>query len=120
MNNRGNIPFSTIAEKLKETEKGIAESNQVSSSSSAVTTEPLLFVNGRLDRKNIAYTAKNLPLLTELNEEIKIYCKGIDVAILNYLIHKGLESIKQQKNFTSVEYSEIEQKYNSLDKKNIS
>ncbi|MDC0864803.1 hypothetical protein OAP56_02520 [Rickettsiaceae bacterium] len=107
MKNRGSVSTGTIASKLKkvENELGITshpgESNQ---------PNPLLFVNGRLDRKNCAYIAKNFSLLEPLNAEIKRVCKGSDLTILNYLIFLGLKEIKDSSEFRSIEYSEFESK----------
>ena len=110
MNNRGKISTSRIAEKLKEVEKEIEIGTQTLEHLQD-TPVPLLFINGRLDRKHCQYVAKNFSLLSGLNQEIKDYCKGVDLTLLNYLIYRGLESIKQEKKFTIVEYSEIEKKY---------
>jgi len=107
MNNRGTISTARIAEKLKKVENdlGITAPEQ---KQKPFYTSPLLFVNGRLDRKNHLYIAKNFSLLSPLNDEIKKYCKGIDLTILNYLIFLGLKSLKKENEFKSIEYSEFE------------
>jgi hypothetical protein len=103
--NRGKIPTSRIAEKLKQAGKEIETEIK---EQFETTLAPLLFISGRLDRKHYSYIAKNFSLLEELNQEIKKYCKGVDLTLLNYLIYKGLESVKKQNKFIVVEYSEIE------------
>jgi len=107
MNNRGSISTSTIASKLKKVED---ELGITSLSSENNLSNPLLFVNGRLNRKNCTYIAKNFSLLEPLNTEIKKICKGSDLTILNYLIFLGLKAIKDNSEFQSVEYSEFESK----------
>jgi hypothetical protein len=56
---------------------------------------PKLFVGGRLDRKKQSYRAKSLILLSSLDDEIKAYCRGGELAILNYLIKEGLKNVKE-------------------------
>lgn len=68
---------------------------------------PKLFVSGRLDRKKDKYTAKSLILLTELENEIKIYCRGGDLAILNYLINEGLKKVKTADAPINIDVTEI-------------
>ena len=50
-----------------------------------------------------------------LENDIKNLCRGIDLAVLNFLIHKGLESIKKNDTLVSLEYSEIESIYKNND-----
>ncbi len=68
---------------------------------------PKLFVSGRLDRKKYSYTPKSLILLTQLENEIKTYCRGGDLAILNYLIKAGLEKVKASETIINVDMEEI-------------
>lgn len=104
MNNRGSISTTTIAEKLKKVESDLG----IKSQNSLKKKQPMLFINGRLDRKNYVYISKNFSLLEPLNKEIKEICKGVDLTILNYLIFLGLNKIKKNDTIESVEYSEFE------------
>lgn len=79
-----------------------------SSQTSKNKVNPKLFVSGRLDRKKYEYVAKSLILLTQLEDEIKIYCRGGDLAILNYLIKEGLEKVKASNTPINVDIEEIE------------
>lgn len=108
MSNRGKISTSRIAEKLKLAQSEINTSNKEVD----ISNHPILFVNGNLNRKNCNYIAKNLLLLEPIEKEIKRYCKGLNLTILNYLIFRGIESIKKEENFLSIEYSDIETQYN--------
>ena len=107
MDNRGKISTSRIAEKLKLAEKEINTSNKEVD----ISNSPILFVNGRLNRKNCNYIAKNFSLLEPIEKEIKKYCKGLDLTILNYLIFRGIESIKKEEKFLAIEYADIENQY---------
>ena len=100
-NNRGSIPTHTIAGKLKKVEEELTY--KIGNTN---TSTPLLFVNGRLNRKKYSNIAKNFALLESL--EIKTLSKGRDLTILNYLIALGLQKIKEDNNFKSIEYSNIE------------
>lgn len=71
-------------------------------------TTPKLFISGRLDRKKHTYIAKSLSLLASLDEEIKTYCRGGDLTILNYLIKEGLKNVKKSAAPINVEVEEIE------------
>ena len=112
MDNRGKISTSRIAEKLKLAQKdiNISHNNKEINSSSS----PILFVNGRLNRKNCSYIPKNFSLLEPIEKEIKKYCKGLDLAVLNYLIFRGIESIKKEEKFLAIEYSSIEDQYEDV------
>lgn len=110
MNNRGKISTSRIAEKLKLAQKEMNTSNQEVD----ISSNPILFVNGRLNRKNCNYIAKNFSLLESIEKEIKKYCKGLDLTILNYLIFRGIESIKKEGKFLAIEYSDIEKQYKNI------
>jgi hypothetical protein len=68
---------------------------------------PKLFVSGRLDRKKHSYTPKSLILLTQLENEIKTYCRGGDLVVLNYLIKVGLEQVKASETIINVDMVEI-------------
>lgn len=107
MNNRGKVSTSRIAEKLKLAQKEINTSNQAVD----ISNNPILFVNGNLNRKNYNYIAKNFSLLEPIEKEIKKYCKGLNLTILNYLIFRGIESIKKEEKFLAIEYSDIENQY---------
>ena len=107
-NNRGSIPTHTIAGKLKKVEEELGVTTKLDSISTKNTPTPLLFVNGRLNRKKYSYIAKNFALLESLNAEIKTLCRGSDLTILNYLISLGLQKIKEDNNFKSIEYSNLE------------
>lgn len=111
MSNRGSVSTNTIAEKLKKVENDLG----IKPESINAKRSPLLFVSGRLDRKNYVYTPKNFSLLEPLNNEIKELCKGGDLAILNYLIFLGLNKVKENKGIESVEYSEFEKSWNDND-----
>ena len=69
---------------------------------------PKLFVSGRLDRKRKNYTAKSLILLTSLEEDIKTYCRGGELAVLNYLIKEGLKSVKESSVPIHIDVTELE------------
>lgn len=107
MSNRGIIKTTKIAEKLKQVETNLGLSKN-DGFEKVIASSPLLFINGRLDRKGCKYIAKNFSMPEKLNDEIKNICKGSDLTILNYLIYRGLESIKQSKQFISIEYDELE------------
>lgn len=109
MKNRGEISTTRIAEKLQHAQ------SQLNQLKNDVHDNPLLFINGRLNRKDFKYIAKNLALLHGLDEEIKKYCRGIDLTILNYLIYKGLASLKENNKFTSIKYSDIEEQFRKLE-----
>lgn len=104
MSNRGSISTTTIAEKLKKVENDLG----IKQKESITKRQPMLFVNGRLDRKNHTYISKNFSLLEPLNNEIKTLCKGVDLTILNYLIFLGLNKVRENENIESIEYSEFE------------
>lgn len=86
----------------------IGKSMKLATSSDNIKTNPKVFVSGRLDRKKHAYTAKSLILLTQLDEEIKIYCRGGDLVILNYLILEGLKKVKESVSPINIDMEEIE------------
>lgn len=55
---------------------------------------PKLFVSGRLPRKK-GTSSRSLQLLHSIEEEMKQYCNGGDLVVLNYLIKLGLEKVKE-------------------------
>lgn len=55
---------------------------------------PKLFVSGRLPRKK-GTSSRSLQLLHSIEEEMKQYCSGGDLVVLNYLIKLGLEKVKE-------------------------
>jgi hypothetical protein len=73
---------------------------------------PKLFINGRLDRKKHNYMPKSLMLLSKLEEEIKTYCKGGDLAILNYLIKEGIKNVKAADMPINIDIDDIESDIN--------
>lgn len=93
---------------ISEEQNILQENTQGTSVVSAKKIEPKLFVSGRLDRKEHTYTAKSLILLEQLENEIKTYCRGGDLAILNYLIKEGLKKVKSLKTTTNIDMTEIE------------
>lgn len=68
---------------------------------------PKLFVSGRLDRKRFKYIAHSLVLPREMETEIKSYCRGSELAVLNYLIKEGLKKIKESKHTINIDTEEI-------------
>lgn len=111
MSNRGIISTLNIAERLKAAQKEIDNPIEHKANSSL---QPILFVNGRLNRKNYPYVAKNFAILKGIEDEIKHICRGLDLVILNYLLFRGIESIKKEKDLLSIDYPEIEKLYNSI------
>ena len=108
--NRGSISTQSIAAKLKKVEHELGAPEKVNIDLLDINSAPLLFISGKLNRKKHLYTAKNFALLGALENQIKSYCKGVDLTILNYLIYLGLESIKENNVFKAIEWSEIERK----------
>ena len=112
--NRGKVSTISIAAKLNQVKDALNQNHQVPTESVVISKkeeqQPLLFVHGKLNRKKYQYTAKNFALLTSIENEVKACCKGIDLTVLNYLIYLGLESIKSKKDFTSIDWSELETK----------
>ncbi len=71
--------------------------------------EPVLFVNGKLNKTDHEYINKNFYVNKELYLKIRNYCRGMDTPVFNYLLHLGLESITKEKGIIkSVDISEIE------------
>ena len=69
---------------------------------------PKLFVSGRLDRKKQRYTAKSLVLLNSIEDDIKAYCRGGELAILNYLIKEGLRNVRESNLPIHIDMVELE------------
>ena len=74
--------------------------------------EHKLFISGRLDRKKNTYTAKPLVLFSGLDNELKRYCRGPEIAILNYIIKLGLDAVKKLEKPLMVDISDIEREKN--------
>ena len=79
-------------------------------------TDYKLFVNGRLDRKKHTYIAKPLFLFSGLDEEIKLHCRGAEVAILNYLIKFALDAVKKLEKPLTVDIADVEKEGKELRK----
>lgn len=75
------------------------------------SVEPLLFVNGKLNKAEHEYINKNFFVHKGLYNDITLYCRGMDTAIFNYLLHLGLEALKLDNNHKNVDISEIEATY---------
>jgi hypothetical protein len=73
-----------------------------------IKKEPKLFVTGRLDRKKHEYTITSLALLTKIEQEIKAYCNGGDLVVLNYLIKEGLKKVKESPHPITIDMTDIE------------
>lgn len=54
-------------------------------------------LGGRCSRTDNKYITKAFYILNKLDTEIKMYCRGGDIALFNYLIHLGLSEIKKGK-----------------------
>lgn len=105
MNKENLLGKETLAEKMDKIKKEMVSEE---SKTSKQDGKPKLFVSGRLDRKQHKYTAKSLILLTKLEEEIRMYCRGGDLAILNYLISEGIKKVKESEDVINVDVEEIE------------
>ena len=96
------------ADEVSKTAQKITQKAETLTQPNKNKIAPKLFVSGRLDRKKHNYIAKSLILLTQLEDEIKAYCRGGDLAILNYLIKEGLEKVKASNTPINVDIEEIE------------
>lgn len=76
--------------------------------------EPKLFVSGRLNRKNHNYITTSLTISSKLESEIKEYCRGGDLPILNYLIMEGLHKVKESLSNINIDMVEIESRLNEV------
>ena len=117
MSKKNLLGTESLAEKMKKVKQEIAITHTDKDSSmidkakkikQESKTNPKLYVSGRLDRKKHNYVAKSLILLESMDTEIKQYCRGVDLAILNYLIWEGLNSIKASSDTINIDMKEIE------------
>jgi hypothetical protein len=72
------------------------------------SSEPKLFVSGRLNRKDCNYVARSLHISESLLNDINQHCKGSESAIYNYLLNEGLKKIKESPNMIHVDIKEME------------
>jgi hypothetical protein len=70
-----------------------------------------LAVSGRLRKTEFSYVNKNLFLLENLSKEIKTYCGGGDLSVLNYLLHLGLSQVKNSDTMSMVDLGDLEKLY---------
>lgn len=96
-----------MEEKLKPEKKEIAKPNQGVKHLYPLK-EPKLFVSGKLNRKEHKYVTPSLAITKKRHDEIKEYCRGNELSILNYLIFLGLEHVKKNSNVVTVDISDIE------------
>jgi len=59
----------------------------------------LLSINGKIKRDECAKPPILLYLKKDLKEELETYCAGHNQAIVNYLIKRGLEALKEKGEF---------------------
>jgi hypothetical protein len=98
-----------LAEKMKKIKEQLKDQPSVMPEKERNTNiSPKLFVSGRLDRKKHRYSARSLTLLCKLEDEIKTYCRGGEIAVLNYLIREGLKKIKESAITINIDMSDIE------------
>ena len=108
MKNRGSVSTKVIANKLEKIENElqiISENFNIKNK-----THTLLLINGKLDRENHTYIQKKILILDSLNKEIKKFCKGSNLTILNYLIFLGLKNLKDNNKLLSIKYSDFASK----------
>lgn len=104
---------STLAEKLKKASDEMTETTtktpktQFKNMPKKLRVEPKLYISGYLDRKQRKYVARSLVIPERVDLEIKAYCKGGDLAILNYLIEQGFKSVKALKEIVSIDTKDI-------------
>jgi len=72
---------------------------------------PKFHLTGRCNRKTHKYTTKAFYILDNLEQDIKKYCNGGDVAIFNYLMHLGLNEIKKREGHSFDEVFIMEDSY---------
>lgn len=114
MKKQKTISQSSIAERLSKAKQEMnTNENETAVTNKKLDKKALVFVNGRLNRKKYKYLSKNLALLKKLSDEVNIYCKGIDLAVLNYLVHKGLEHVKKNQEIEVIDFFELEKLYES-------
>jgi hypothetical protein len=100
-----------LAEKLKKVKEEMAgshsqEKEESPKNSAKPNISPKLFVTGRTNRKKQKYIAKNIIIPVWMNEELKTYCRGVDISVLNYLISVGLKHVKESSSNINVDISE--------------
>ena len=71
----------------------------------------LLSINGSLNRVDHPYIVKNLAILQPLKDEISRYCAGNDLSVINYLLHMGIEAVKERGTVVISNVSQIEEIY---------
>lgn len=104
---------SSLAEKLKKASEEMivtdkkAAKPQPKNTVKKLNVEPKLYVSGHLDRKRHKYLARSLVIPEAIESEIKAYCRGGDLAVLNYLIVQGLNSIKTSKDIINIDTKDI-------------
>lgn len=105
---------STLAEKLKKASDEMSEETtakppkaELKNTEKKAKVEPKLYISGYLDRKKRKYVARSLVIPESIDLEIKAYCKGGDLAILNYLIEQGLKNVKTSRNAISIDTNDI-------------
>jgi hypothetical protein len=117
MKHRNLLGSEPLAEKMEKLKKQFHQDNvdkaevtpiQVEEKAKNPKLSPKLFISGRLDRKTYKYTARSLTLLNDTLEEMNMYCKGSELAILNYLIKEGLNKVKTSSEIINVDIEDIE------------
>ncbi len=99
-----------LAEKMKKIKEQLGErSSAAPEKIKYANVAPKLFVSGRLDRKKHQYSARSLTLLGKLEDEIKAYCRGGEIAVLNYLLREGLRKVKESATPINIDMSDIEE-----------
>ncbi len=79
-------------------------------SSDIVEKKEKLYVAGRANRKEFEYVTKGFYILKSLDEQVKEYCSGGDVAVYNKLIDIGLEVVKSSQDIMFSNVSDLEKK----------
>ncbi len=111
-------PNSFQTEEISNTEEPVVNHPQKNKSSSTIkkqykqeetTSEPKLFVSGRLNRKDCNYVARSLHIAEALLNDINQHCKGSESAIYNYLLNEGLKKIKESSGMIHVDIKEMEE-----------
>ncbi len=105
-NNRADVNLTDLATRLKE--QGEHLKNTTATKNITVVT-PKLFVSGKLDKSGTRYLSKNIYVSSNLCDEIKDHCKGLDQAVFNYLMYLGLNCVKEKLSPIFVDIKDIEQ-----------
>ncbi len=117
---RGETNMQSIAQRLNTLtmDQNISLSKQeveVKKNNAALILPPEinanLFVNGKLNKAHAGYSSKNIHVHEGLYREIKQHCRGLDQAIFNYLLHLGLESVKNLDKLLMADVQEVEKRY---------